>query len=330
MKDSMNFQIIGTGSAYPECTKTNEEFSAFLDTTDEWITSRTGIKSRHIATTETLSELASTAAKRALDDAQIKAEDLDLIICATIQGDYVTPSLACVVQKEISANCAAFDINAACPGFIYGLDVALGYFARKRASKILIIGAEMMTKHADWHDRATCVLFGDGAGAAVLSEGDSLLSIKTSAKGATDILRIYGKAGNNPFAEQKEMDQYLYMNGQEVYKFAVAAMCNDLKEVISDAGLTEEEIDLVLPHQANIKIIEAAKNKLNIPQERYCHNIERFGNTSSASIPILLDELNKAGKLHSGQILAMAAFGGGLTTAACIMRWNKNKTTKNN
>ncbi len=322
----MNLQIIGTGSAYPACTKNNEDLSSFLDTSDEWIMSRTGIKSRHISTTETMSELAAGAAKRALEDANTKAEELDLIICATIQGDYITPSLACVVQKEINAHCAAFDINAACPGFIYGLDVALGYFARQKAKKILLVAAEMMSKHADWHDRATCVLFGDGAGAVVLSQGDCLLSIKTSAKGVIDILKINGKTGNNPFAEQKEDSPYLYMNGQEVYKFAVAAMCSDLKEVIADAGLMEDEIDLVLPHQANIKIIDAAKSKLNIPEDRYCYNIERFGNTSAASIPILLDELNKEGKLKKGQILAMAAFGGGLTTGACIIKWQKDKT----
>ena len=179
----------------------------------------------------------------------------------------------------------------------------------------------MMSRHADWNDRATCVLFGDGAGAVVLSRGDGLLSIKTCARGAVDILNIEGNPGNSPFAEQKKTRRYLYMNGPEVYKFAVSSMCNDLREVIADANLTEDDIDFVLPHQANIKIIEAAKNRLKIPKDRYCHNIERFGNTSAASIPILLDEMNREGKLKNGQILALAAFGGGLTSAACILKW---------
>lgn len=321
MGNSISFNIMGTGSAYPECIKTNSDISEFLDTSDEWITSRTGIKSRHLSTTETLTDLSVLAAGRALKNAGVGAEELDLIICATVQGDYITPSLACTVQKEIGAACAAFDINAACPGFIYGLDVALGYFARQKYKKILLVAAEMMSKHADWDDRATCVLFGDGAGAVVLSGGDGLLSIKTSARGETEILNIPGTAGNSPFAENKKTRGYLYMNGPEVYKFAVSSMCSDLKEVIADANLTEADIDLVLPHQANLKIIEAAKKRLCIPADRYCHNIERFGNTSAASIPILLDELNREGRLKRGQILALAAFGGGLTSAACIIKW---------
>ncbi len=323
MKSSMSFRILGTGSACPACVKTNEDLSSFLDTDDEWISSRTGTKSRHVSTTETLTEIAATAAKQALEDANIDAKDLDLIICATIQGDYITPSLACMVQKEIGAQCPAFDINAACPGFIYALDIALGYFARNKSSKILIVGTEMMSKHVDWQDRATCVLFGDGAGAVVLGEGDSLLAIKTTAKGELDILNIHGKNGNSPFSQHEKQDEFVHMNGQEVYKFAVISMCRDLKDVIAAAGLTEEEIDFVLPHQANIKIIETAMNRLKIPKERYYNNIERFGNTSAASIPILLDELNRSKRLQNGQNIAMVSFGGGLTTGAVIIKWQK-------
>lgn len=319
----MGFNIIGTGSAYPECAKTNEDLSGLVETSDEWISTRTGIKSRHVSTTETMTEYTSRAGRLALENAGITADDLDLIICATIRGDYITPSLGCMVQKELGASCPAFNVNAACSGFIYALDVALGYFARKKAKKILVVAAECMSKLVDWEDRSTCVLFGDGAGAVVLAEGDGLLSIKLSASGSKDFLKIDSAAGNSPFWQETELNPYLEMNGREVYKFAVSAMCSDLEEVIREAGLTVQDIDFVLPHQANMRIIETAKGKLGIPPERYRMNIERFGNTSSASIPILLDELNRAGELKSGSILAMTAFGGGMTTGACVIRWNK-------
>ena len=290
----MGFTIIGTGSAYPECSKTNEELSEFVETSDEWITSRTGIKSRHISTTESMLDFTAEAGRLALQNASIQAEDLDLIICATIRGDTITPSLACMVQKELGASCPAFDLNAACTGFLYALDVALGYFARKKAKNILVIAAESMSKLVNWKDRSTCVLFGDGAGAVVLAEGDGLLSIKISASGSKDFLKIDSADGNSPFSETKELDPFLEMNGKEVYKFAISSMCGDIAQVIEEAGLTQQDIDFVLPHQANSRIIEAAKSKLNIPADRYRTNIARFGNTSSASIPILLDELNRA------------------------------------
>ena len=326
----MSFNIIGTGSAYPQCAKSNEELSQFIETSDEWITTRTGIKNRYVSTSESISDFAEQAAKKALENAAVSAEELDLIICATIRGDYITPSLACVLQKRLGAVCPAFDVNAACTGFLYALDIALGYFERKRAKKILIVAAEEMSKLVDWKDRSTCVLFGDGAGAVVLSQGDGLLSIKLSASGSEDILKIESTAGNSPFAEDRQLNPFLFMNGKEVYKFAVAAMCGDLEEVIKEAGLSQQEIDFVLPHQANSRIIETAKSKLNIPPERYRTNIERFGNTSSASIPILLDELNRAGELEPGNLLALSAFGGGLTTGACVIQWKKEKTERIN
>lgn len=319
----MGFNIIGTGSAYPECVKTNEDLSRLVETSNEWITTRTGIKSRHVSTTETMTEYTSRAARLALENAGVSADNLDLIICATIRGDYITPSLGCMVQKELGASCPAFDVNAACSGFIYALDVALGYFARKKTKRILVVAAECMSKLVDWKDRSTCVLFGDGAGAVVLEEGDGLLSIKLSASGSKDFLKIDSATGNSPFRVDTECEPYLKMNGKEVYKFAISAMCNDLEEVIREAGLTVQDIDFVLAHQANQRIIETAKAKLGIPAERYRMNIERFGNTSAASIPILLDELNRAGEFKNGSILAMSAFGGGLTTGACVIRWNK-------
>lgn len=318
----MSFTIIGTGSAYPLCVKTNDDLSKLVDTSDEWIKTRTGISRRHICTTETLTNLAVKAAESALKDAGITAKELDFIICSTVRADNMTPSLACSVQKHLDAGCPAFDVNAACSGFIFALDVALGYFERKKAKKILVVSGETMSKLSDWTDRATCVLFGDAAGAVVLSEGDDVLSIKLTSLG-NEMLVIPNVEGNCPFSLNSAREPYLNMQGQEVFKFAVNAIATDIKDVMNEAHITKEEIDHILLHQANIRIIEAAKNKLKIAKEKYLTNIDEYGNTSSASIPLLLDETNKKGLLKKGDILALSAFGGGLTTAACIIRWNK-------
>lgn len=317
----MSFSIIGTGSCVPNTILKNDDLSSFLDTTDEWIKTRTGIKQRHICGDESISEIAADAAVKALENAQINASDLDLIICATMTADYFTPSLACVLQKLIGANCPAFDINAACSGFVYALDVAAGYFERNRAKKILVVGAEEMSRIVDWTDRSTCVIFGDGAGAVILEKGDNLLSMKLTSKGDTELLVAPNVDGNYPNKSQTNNLPYLSMNGQEVYKFAVSSVPTDLTDVISTAGVKESQIDFVLLHQANIRIIEAAVSRLSIPKEKFVCNIENYGNTSAASVPILLDEINNQGKLKSGNLLAISAFGGGLTTGACVIRW---------
>lgn len=317
----MSFQIIGTGSACPAAHVTNDGLSRFVETSDEWIATRTGIRSRRIARGERISDYAAQAAENALENAGTKPEELDLILCATVRGEFLTPSLACVVQSRIGAACPAFDVNAACTGFLYALDTAAGWFARGRAKRVLVLAAEQMSDLVDWNDRSTCVLFGDGAGAVVLEPGEGLRSICLHASGSEKELRIACAQGNSPFAQPREADPFLHMDGREVYKFAVAAMCHDLEEAIAAAGIAQEDVDLVLPHQANLRIIETAKQKLNIPAERYRVNIDRFGNTSAASIPILLDELNRAGELRPGMLLALTAFGGGLTSGACVLRW---------
>ena len=324
----MSFQILGTGSAYPACVKTNDDLTALVETSDEWISTRTGIRSRHVSTDETISDFALEAALHALEDAGTAPEKLDLIICATVRGDYLTPSLACVLQKRLNAGCPAFDVNAACTGFVYALDVALGYFARGCVKKVLVVAADEMSKLVDWNDRSTCVLFGDGAGAVVLGQGEGLLSIKLGAEGDEEVLKIDSSSGNSPFAKSRDLSPFVFMNGREVYKFAVAAMCGDLEEVIAQAGLSQQDIDFVLPHQANRRIIETAVGKLDIPPERYRYNMERYGNTSAASIPILLDEISRAGELKPGNLLALSAFGGGLTKGACVIRWTKEETER--
>ncbi len=321
----MSFSILGTGSAHPKRVVTNDELSAIVDTSDEWISTRTGVRERRVLTDETLIDIALSAAKHALADAGIQAKELDLILCATIRNEYITPTLACMLQKELGATCPAMDINAACSGFLYALDVADGYFVRGRARKALVVAAEAMSKLADWTDRATCVLFGDAAGAAVLGEGEDLLSLKITASGNNEHLVIPHVQGNSPFSAAEVREPFVYMNGQEVYKFAVASMCRDLSDVIAEAGLQQDQVHHVLPHQANKRIIEAAKGRLSIPSERYHMNISRFGNTSAASIPVLLDECNRAGELKKGEFLALSAFGGGFTTGACVLRWCKGQ-----
>lgn len=318
----MTFNIIGTGSAHPEFSVTNDDLSRTLDTSDEWIYSRTGIKSRYLCTTESIGDIAAQAGKAALENAGVQASELDAIICSTIRGDYITPSLACSMEQKLGADCLSFDVNAACAGFLYALDVAAGYFSRKRAKKILIVSCEKMSSLLDWKDRKTCVLFGDGAGAVVLEEGDSLLSISLSAKGDPDMMNIPHVHGNSPYGQAPAQSPYLSMNGKEVYKYAVSCMVEDLKKVIQEAGLTQQKIDYVLPHQANMRIINTVEKQLGIPAERYCTNIESYGNVSSASIPILMDEMNRSGKFHGGDILALTAVGAGMTTGACILRWS--------
>lgn len=316
----MSFQIAGTGRAYPALVLTNEMVSRMVDTNDEWITSRTGIKTRYICTEETLLELSVKAAENALKKAGMPASDIDLIICSTIQGDYMTPSLSCLVQRDLGAKCAAVDINAACSGFLYALDIADAYFASGKVNNVLVVAAEMMSRHIDWTDRATCVLFGDGAGAVVLKKGDGLKSIKITAKGDDKLLTIGSVFCHSPFAKQPQPDPNFRMAGGEVFKFAVASILKDVKDVMKAAGVTVSDIKMMVPHQANLRVFQAAKEKLGFKDEQIASGIDHYGNTSSASIPLLLDELVEEGKLIAGDIIVLTAFGGGLTTGACVIK----------
>ena len=315
----MSFRILGTGSCLPARAVTNEELSEFLDTSDDWITKRVGVKERRVCTTETTADLAFGAAEKALEISGVAPGELEMIICATVSADGAAPSLACFVQSMLGATCPAMDINAACSGFLYALDTAAGFVVRGR-EKILVIGAERLTSLTNWNDRSTAVIFGDGAGAMVLGKGDAYISSKLYARGNETVLSIPNGSGSSPYYIFESSAPYIRMNGQETFKFAVNAMSADLADVIGDAGLTIEDIAWIVPHQANARIIDASAKKLGIPKERCLRNIERVGNTSAASVPILADELFRSGKLREGDYVAMCSFGAGLTSAACVIR----------
>lgn len=317
----MSFQIIGTGMCVPERIVTNDELSQLVDTNDEWISQRVGVLERHVCTTETTADLAVEAAKRALDDCGIKAEELDLILAASVSPDTVTPALACVIQKRLGAHCLAFDISAACSAFVFLLETAACFFARGGYRNILVVGAERLSRITDWEDRSTCVIFGDGAGAAVLTKGEHYLDAVFTVSGDEEALRVACPAGKSPFSTLEPESPYIKMSGKEIFRFAVQSMMQDITTLLQRNGLTEKDLKIIIPHQANKRIIEAAAERSGIPTEKFYINIDRYGNTSSASIPIALDELSKSGTLQRGDLLLLTAFGGGLASASCLLRW---------
>ena len=317
----MSISISGTGSALPNKIITNHDLTAFLDTSDEWIRTRTGIGQRHILENETITDIAVEAAREALSNANTHPDEIDYILCATLGGDYVTPSLACMVQERLQIPCPALDVNGACSGFLYALDVAAGFFARKRAKKILLIAAEGLSRIADWTDRSTCVLFGDGAGAVVLEDNDNLLYLHVTSTGNAPPLYMHFQSGNYPGKKAEKPDHFLRMDGSTVFKFAVTSIAKEVKRALKTAGISPDQIDHVLLHQANMRIIDSAKKKLGIAEEKYLANIEDVGNMSAASIPVLLDKYNKKEHFSRGDILLLAGFGAGLTTGTAIIKW---------
>ena len=321
--------IVGTGSYVPEKRLTNEDLTKIVDTSDEWITVRTGIKERRIAAKdETTSEMATKAALSALEQAKIKPEELDLIIVATATPDMLFPATACFVQKNIGAKKAAcLDIAAACAGFLFGVEIAQQFITSHTYNTVLVIGAEKLTSITNWTDRNTCVLFGDGAGAAVLRHRGSehgVISTHIGSDGQfTDILFMPGGGSRCPITRDN-VDMNLatiHMLGKEVYKQAVTAMVNASKKVLADAGLTADDIACVIPHQANLRIIEAIADRLKISLDRFYVNLDKYGNTSAAAVAIALDEANRTGRIKHGDYVLMVVFGGGLTWASTIIEW---------
>lgn len=318
----MSFQILGTGHFMPQRVIDNDELSTLVETSNEWIVKRIGVKQRHVCTTESTADLGVESAKRALENADITPDQLDLIIGTTISADTVTPGLAPAVQKRLGATCPAFDMDVACSGFVFALEVAAGFFERKTVKNVLIVSAERLSGLTDWTDRSTCCIFGDGAGAAVLGEGDGYLVSHLDTKGDDEVLNIPVESDKSPFFERELPKAVIFMNGQETYKYAVTIMPAHIHAVMEQAGISGDQIAWVIPHQANLRIIsEACRRVPEIASEKFCANIEKYGNTSSASVPILLDEMNRAGKLKRGDYLILVAFGGGLSSGACILRW---------
>jgi len=317
----MSIKITGIGKSVPERCITNDDLATFLDTDDDWITSRTGIKTRYVCTHETLTDLSVAASMQALEKARLQPVDIDMMICATLGGDYRTPSLACAAAEKIGMQCPAFDINAACAGFIYALDVAAAYINAGKAKNILVITAEMMSAQADWTDRNTCILFGDGAAACVITSGTALKYISLSVIPDTTILNLPADTGNSPFIINKTDRSYLHMQGQEVFKFAVNIVGKDVKQALETLNITPGQIDHYILHQANKRIIDSIRIKLKQPEEKFPVNIGKYGNLSSVSIPLLLSEMQEEKKLTPGDTIFMSAFGAGLTAGSCIMVW---------
>jgi len=320
-------RIIGTGSAVPDRILTNADLEKMVDTTDEWIVTRTGIRERRIAGEgEYPSTLAAAAARRALEMAGVDPSGIDLIILATITGDYPWPATACLVQSMLKAeNAAAFDISAACSGFIYALSIADRYIRSGGAKRALVIGAEVITRIIDFTDRNTCLLFGDGAGAVVLEACDQpgvYDSLIKSNGDYVDLLYQPGYGSRNPASQHRDTNiAHLCMQGNEVFKLAVRAMEESAIKVLELNGLKEDDVTLLIPHQANKRIIDAIAKRLALPEERVFVNLHKYGNTSAASIPIALDEANRSGIIRPGELILFVAFGGGLTWGAVPVRW---------
>ena len=324
----MYSKIIGTGSYLPNEAVSNDELAARLakdgvETSDEWIRSRTGITQRHIASpNQTSSDLAMFAAQSALEMAGVGALEIDLIIVATTSPDMTFPSTACILQSKIGAdNAAAFDVQAVCSGFVYALTTADAMIRAGQAKKALVVGAEVFSRMLDWRDRGTCVLFGDGAGAVVLSASDEpgILASKIHANGRLNsILQVSSSIQNG----QVVGNPYMYMDGQAVFKNAVTALGDVAVEVLESAKMSAEQLDWLIPHQANIRIIQSAAKRLKMPMEKVVVNVDRYGNTSSASIPIALEEAIHDGRIKSGQTVVMVGFGAGLTWASTVIRWH--------
>lgn len=321
--------IIGTGSFVPERVMTNAELEKLVETSDEWIKSRTGIQERRIAgPDEATSDLAFKAGQAALENAGISAEEVDLIIVATVTPDMGFPSTACLVQARLGAkNAACFDVSAACAGFLYALEIAQQFITSNTHDTVLVIGADKLTSIVDWTDRNTCVLFGDGAGAAVLRHregGHGVISTYMASDGnLADILCIPGGGSRQPITKENAGSNIncIRMNGKETYKYAVTSMLDAANKVLADANLTPEDLACIIPHQANFRIIEAIAQRFGVPLDRFVINLDRYGNTSAAAVAIALDEANRTGRMKVGDYVLLVVFGGGLTWASSVIQW---------
>lgn len=316
----MGVRLIGTGFYVPEQIVTNHDLEKLVETSDEWITQRVGVRERRISAGESASEMAIHAAKKAIEKAGIQPEEIDLIVAATISSDDICPTVAGSVGAALGITCPAFDVNSACSGFVFALDVAEKYLSCGAAKKVLVLGAERLSKLLDWSDRGTCVIFGDGAGAAVAVPGEMYESLLYTA-GGSDVIHIPSYNAKNPFYAAEEQTPYIFMDGQETFKFAVNRIGQDVRAVAEKAGVSISDIRMIVPHQANVRIIDYAAKRLKLPTEKFFVNLEHYGNTSSASIPMALAELDQKQLLKPGDLVCLTAFGGGLSSAVCLFKW---------
>jgi len=322
-------KITGTGSYAPEKILSNHDLEKMVETSDEWITERTGIKERRIAAiNQTTSDLAYEASQNALKNAGVKAKDIDLIIVATVTGDMPMPSTACLLQSRLDAKkAAAFDVSAACSGFVYGLSIADSFIKAGTYKKILLVGAELLSKFVDWKDRTTCVLFGDGAGAVVIeaTQGENgILSTHLYSDGTMwEMLNLPGGGSKNPPSNEtiRKGLHYMQMKGNETFKVAVRALENLVVDTLKSNNIKPSQLALLIPHQANLRIIQATAKRLGLSMDKVVVNIDKYGNTSSASIPIALDEAARTGRIRQGDYILLEAFGGGLTWASALIKW---------
>lgn len=329
MEKGYTASITGTGSFLPKKVLTNDDLSKMLDTTDEWITKRTGIKERRIVENgATASDLAIEASLRALDDANVLPSEVDLIVAATITPDCLVPSTACFLQDKIGAsNAGAFDILAACAGFVYALSIAKSFVASGAMKTVLVVGTECLSKITDYTDRSTCILFGDGAGAVVVQRGNGRREIITTHLGSdgsqAELLMLPAGGSKLPTSHEtiESRLHYIRLKGKELFKVAINNMVDVITKTVAENNMKIEDIDLIIPHQSNIRIIEAAMERLKLPRKKAYINIDRIGNTSSASIPIAIDEIDKGGMLNPGDLVLLVAFGGGLTWSSSIIKW---------
>lgn len=325
----MRARIAGTGMAVPDRVLSNADLETMVETTDEWIVTRTGIRERRISSDdEALTDFAFPAADRALEMAGVEGCDVDLVICATISADRIFPATSCAIQHHIgAADAPSFDLSAACTGFIYGVDIGTQFIESGRARNVLVVGGEMLTKIVDWTDRKTCVLFGDGAGAVVLQgteEDRGIIASAIHADGALgDLIERPGGGSRLPISHEivDAGQHFITMRGNETFKKAVRRLAQVSEEALADCGLAPGDVDWFIPHQANKRIIDAVGQRLAVPEGSTYINVDRYGNTSAASIPIALDELNRSGRIEPGQILLMTAFGSGLTWGSTVVRW---------
>ena len=317
----MSFRVLGTGMYVPPRVVTNDDLSQFLETNDEWITQRVGVKERHISTNETAADMGAKAARAALENSGVAAEEIDLILAASVSGESISPSVSCMIQNLLGLSCMTMDINAACSGFVYGLNTAIAYARAGMGKKMMIIGVETLSKILDWSDRSTCVLFGDGAGCAIVEADDSReIYIDAGSDGAKgDVLTCEERHLNNLLVKDDSPMQQVTMDGQEVFKFAVRMVPKSITKVLDQAGVDKEEVKYFVLHQANRRIIEAAAR--NQPIEKFPMNVDRCANTSSATVPILLDEMNQKGMLNRGDKIVLSGFGGGLTWGSVYLTW---------